>query len=188
MKNIANVALMLNLCVAGIYAQPTPGRPVDMTVSGTAAGSTVNLGTGTPVSEYNFGGKGTLGRFTFRTISASEASTSLSSTCPSPKLYFAVITGAGVFRFEDGSLLKGVVTGGSACIDTVAKTALCIRVYQVTGGSDRFEGASGALTLTQTLVPVLVNASGPHLFATTGEITGTISGVAGEDEGQDKGQ
>ncbi len=40
MKHIANVALMLSLGVAGIYAQAVP---VNMTLSGTAAPSTVNL-------------------------------------------------------------------------------------------------------------------------------------------------
>ena len=40
MKHIATVALMLNLGVAGVYAQQ---RPVKMTFSGTAAPSTINL-------------------------------------------------------------------------------------------------------------------------------------------------
>jgi len=40
MKNIATVALMLNLGAAGVYAQQ---RPVNMTLSGTAAPSTINL-------------------------------------------------------------------------------------------------------------------------------------------------
>ena len=40
MKHIATMALMLNLGVAGVYAQQTP---VKMTFSGTAAASTINL-------------------------------------------------------------------------------------------------------------------------------------------------
>src|SRR2546425_10795469 len=40
MKHIATVALMLNLGVAGVYAQQ---KPVKMTFSGTAAPSTINL-------------------------------------------------------------------------------------------------------------------------------------------------
>ena len=40
MKHIATMALMLNLGVAGVYAQQ---RPVKMTFSGTAGASTINL-------------------------------------------------------------------------------------------------------------------------------------------------
>ena len=40
MKHIATMALMLNLGVAGVYAQQ---RPVKMTFSGTEAASTINL-------------------------------------------------------------------------------------------------------------------------------------------------
>jgi len=55
--------------------------------------------------------------------------------------------------------------------------------YQITGGTGRFKGASGAITLTAILTPVLFNASGGVVLATdTGEIQGTVSGVAiGED-------
>ena len=49
--------------------------------------------------------------------------------------------------------------------------------YQITGGTGRFEGASGALTYTATVMPVLLNASNaPALLTLTGEIEGTISG------------
>ena len=40
MKHIATVALMLNLGVAGVYAQQ---KPVNMTFSGTVEHSTINL-------------------------------------------------------------------------------------------------------------------------------------------------
>ena len=40
MKHIATMALMLNLGVAGVYAQQ---RSVKMVFSGTAAASTINL-------------------------------------------------------------------------------------------------------------------------------------------------
>ena len=64
MKHIATVALMLNLGVAGVYAQQ---RPVKMTFSGTAAASTINLQhPDTSTVEENVAGNGTLGPFTFR--------------------------------------------------------------------------------------------------------------------------
>jgi hypothetical protein len=182
---IASVALMLNLGVASVYAEQKP--VVNMAFSGTAAPSTINLGTGTPTSEYNFGGNGTLGPFTFRTISASTASPQQSSTCPSPKLYFPTIAGGGVFRFQDGSLLKVHLMQGSDCIDLVVLEALCIRTFQVTGGTGRFQGAFGIVTLTETVVPVLADASNhPVFFAITGELTGTVSGMTMEEGPQDE--
>ena len=61
MKPMTVVALMLTLGAAGLYAQDIP---VDMTLSGTAAPSTVHLHTGTATSQYRLAGKGTLGPFT----------------------------------------------------------------------------------------------------------------------------
>jgi hypothetical protein len=183
MKNIATVALMVNLGVAGVYAQQSQ---VNMTFSGTAGRSPIDLQAGTPTSEYNFVGDGTLGAFTFRTLSVSAASPQPSSTCAGPnQLYLSTVTGAGVFRFQDGSLLKGNLTQGSDCIDFAAQQALCIRTFQITGGTGRFKDASGSVTLTETLLPVLADASNnPVFFAVAGELTGTVSGVAMGEESQ----
>jgi hypothetical protein len=178
MKNIAMVALMLNLGVAGVYAQQSS---VNMTLSGTAARSTINLQPDAPTSEYHLDGNGTLGPFTFRTVSTSTASPQQSSTCSGAnQIYFPAVAGAGVFRFQDGGLLKVNLTGGSDCIDLAAQQAQCIRIFQITGGTGRFKDASGnGVTLTMTLVPVLADASSnPVFFAITGEFTGTVSGVA----------
>ena len=72
MTHIATVALLLNLGVAGVYAQQ---QPVNMTFSGTAAPSTINLQQpGTNTGEENFAGNGTLGPFTFRNVSAASTS------------------------------------------------------------------------------------------------------------------
>ena len=59
--------------------------------------------------------------------------------------------------------------------------------FQITGGTGRFKNASGVLTLTETVLPVLADASNnPVFFASTGEFTGTVSGVAAEVERQDE--
>jgi hypothetical protein len=61
--------------------------------------------------------------------------------------------------------------------------------YQTTGGTERLKGASGYLTLTATLVPVLFNASGGVVLATdTGEFKGTVFGVDIDTEGRDDRQ
>jgi len=102
------------------------------------------------------------------------------STCSGPnKLHFAAVAGAAVLRSQDGSLLTVNLTGGGDCIDFAAGQALCTRIFQVTGGTGRFKSASGSVTLTMTVVPVLAYDTGnPVFFAVTGEVNGTVSKVA----------
>jgi hypothetical protein len=189
MKHIATVALMLNLGVAGVYAQQ---RPVKMTFSGTVGASTAKLQPDTNNDEQNVAGNGTLGRFTFREIHADPASPQPSSTCfpgnAPPRLYFPNVAGGGVFRFQDGSLLTVKLSEGSSyCIDLMAVVGHLTTNYQITGGTGRFEGASGTLTLTAILTPVLFNASnGAVLLTSTGEFEGTVSGMAIGEDGQDE--
>jgi len=177
MKHIATVALMLNLGVAGVYAQQ---KPVKMPASGTLEVSTINLQPNTNTDEQNLAGKGTLGPFTFRELHADIASPQPSSTCSGPThLYFPTVAGAGVFRFQDGSLLTVRITEGAVCADLTAGVGHLTVTYQITGGTGRFKGASGTLTLTATLTPVLFNASNaPELLTNTGEFEGTVFGVA----------
>ena len=186
MKHIVTMALMLTLGVASVYAQQDP---VKMVFSGTGAASVVNLQMpNTVTSEENIAGNGTLGPFTLRDIRASAASPEPSSTCSGPnELYFPSLAGAGVFRFDDGSLLKVKLTQGGDCIDFVAPVAHCTFTFQITGGTGRFKHASGVLTLTETDPPVLADAlHNPVFFADTGEFTGTISGVSREADGQEE--
>ena len=113
MKHIATVALMLNLGVAGVYAQDIP---VKMTFSGSTVATTINLQPGTVTDEEHFAGNGTLGRFTFRQLRADvfPFPGQPPSTCSPPsRLYFPVARGGGVFRFQNGSLLKVEITGGA---------------------------------------------------------------------------
>lgn len=171
MKHMTIAALLFAFGVASAFPQ---GTPVKMTLSGTGGPSTINLQTGTGTSEYNLAGKGTLGQFTLRAVSAGTAAPQASSTCSG--LYFPILAGEAVFRFQDGSLMKLNLTGGSDCIDPVAQQALCIRTFQVTGGTGRFQNASGgAVTLTMTVSPVVPNMF--DFFTVTANIAGTISGV-----------
>jgi hypothetical protein len=188
MKHIATVALMLNLGVAGVYAQQSP---VTMTFSGTGGSSTINLQyPGTNNSEDNSAGNGTLGPFTFRNVRAINAVPEPSSTCSgSTKVYFSSVAGAAVFRFRDGSLLKVTLMQAGDCIDFAALEAHCTMIFQIAGGTGRFKNASGNLTLTETVLPVLADATqNPVYFASTGEFTGTVSGVAPAEEGEPERQ
>ena len=185
MKHIATVALMLNLGVAGVYAQQ---NPVKMTFSGTVEPSTINLQPGTNTDEVNLAGSGAHGQFTYRELHGDTASPQPSSTCSGPThLFFLTVAGGGVFRFQDGSLLTVRITGGSLCIDFTAGAAHLIETYQIIGGTGRFKSASGTLTSTATWTPVVFN--GPNsavLLTSTGEFTGTVSGVAIGEDGQDE--
>jgi hypothetical protein len=188
MKYIAAIALMLNLGVASLYAQRYPAK---MVFSGTVAPSTVNLQQpGTTNDEENYAGNGSLGSFTFRNVRAITALPQSSSTCSGPnKIALSSKAGAGVFRFQDGSLLKVNLTQGEDCIDLAAGEAHCTLTFQITGGTGRFKDASGALTLTETVVPVLADAlNNPVFFAATGEFTGTVSGVSKEADRQEEQQ
>lgn len=188
MKHIATLALMLNLGAAGVYAQD---KPVKLTFSGTEAASAINLQIAdTHTSEFNFAGNGSLGSFTFRNVEAEGAFPQQSSSCPANQVYFPTVAGAGVFRFQDGSLLKVKLTEGFDCIDFEAMEAHCTRIFEITGGTRRFKHASGGmLTLTEKAVPVLADAAGnPVFFIATGEFTGTVSGADAEEEHQDQQQ
>lgn len=174
MKHMTVVALMLTLGAAGLYAQDTT---VNMTVSGTAEPSTVNLQTGTGSAEYRLAGNGTLGPFTLLAVSSSATNPQANSSCSG--LYFPVLAGRAVLRLQNGSLLTLELTGGSDCINLAAGVANCVRVFQVLGGTGRLQGASGGtVTLTEAVVPVVPGKLG--FFAVTGNVTGTISGVAGD--------
>jgi hypothetical protein len=189
-KYIVTLALMLQLGVANVYAQQ---NPVKMTFSGTSAPSTVNLlQPDTSNDEDNFAGKGTLGPFSFRQVRAIANSPAPSppSTCSGPNLlYLPDPAGAGVFRFQDGSLLYVQLTQGADCVDLAAQEGHCTLTLQITGGTGRFKNASGTLTFIETAVPVLADASNnPVFFAATGEFTGTVSGVDIDEERQDRRQ
>jgi hypothetical protein len=182
MRHLPTVALMLILGVATAYAQD---EPVKMTFSGTSDTSATNLQQpNTSNDGDNFAGEGTLGSFTVRNVRAIANSPSSSSTCSGAnQLYLLELAGAGVFRFQDGSLLEVNLTQGSDCIDLVTGLAHCTLTFQITGGTGRFKHAAGVLTMTETVSTVLADALGnPVFFAATGEFTGSVSGVATAEE------
>jgi hypothetical protein len=165
MKHIATMTLMLTLGVVSTYAQN-----VNMSLSGTAAPSTINLGVGMGTSEYHLDGNSV----SLRLVSASGPSAQPPAGCTTG-VFGTVLAGEGVFRFADGSLLKANVTGGTDCVNPSAGEALCIRNLQITGGTGRFKNASGNVTVTMNLETVVKGNF--HMFTDTAELTGTLSGV-----------
>jgi hypothetical protein len=184
MKHIATLALMLQLGVASVHAQQ---NPVKMTYSGSNVATTINLQDGTVTDEELLAGNGALGPFTYRELHADTAAPP-SSACSSP-YYFPIVTGAGVFRFQEGSLMTVNVTKGAICVDPTTFLGQLTETYQITGGTGRFNGATGTLTLTGTLNVVLSDALGnPKLLTNTGKFEGTVFGVALGEEGQNQQQ
>ena len=176
--------LMAAMSLTMALTLPTGAQEVKMAYSGTSTGaSAVNLQQpGTLTVEENFEGNGALGAFTFRLISA-ETNTPQEppSTCAGPNnIFFTRVSGAGIFRLQDGSLLMVSVTQGADCIDLSKPPGQghCTLTLQITGGTDRLKNAFGKLTLTELNVPILADAlNNPVFFASTGYFTGTVSGV-----------
>ena len=190
-RTVVLVALMLNLGVAGVYAQQQ--NSVKMTFSGTMSATSINLQAGTVTDDVNLAGDGSLGPFTFRELHADNLTPQQPPVSCSTPLFFHVETGAGVLRFQDGSLLVVKVVklpeGPEAgiCIDLAAGKARLTETYEITGGTKRLKRASGTLTLTATVIPVLFNASGgAQLLTSTGMFEGTVSGVGRRKEGRDE--
>ena len=188
MRRSTRIALALCLAVLGgitetripsvavVYAQ---SRPVKLAFSGTAVPTLLNVQAGTITDEDQLEGTGTGGSFTFRQLRTDGPAAQPPSGCTSPR-YFLVVTGAGVFRFRDGSLLIVRIEEGSGCIDLAAGNTQLTVLYEITAGTGRFNGASGDLTMKATFTPVFRNPStnAPLLLTLTGEFEGTILGAA----------
>jgi hypothetical protein len=172
--HIATVALILSFGVRYTYGQE---RPVRMNFSGSILASTINVAPATSPTEVAFVGNGSLGPFTYSELAASSSTPAPSSTCTGPNhLFFPFVSGAGVFRFRDGSLLTVKVSRGATCVDLSIPEGIATITYQITGGTGRFQSASGTLAVSTTAKPLLFNTSGePVIFSAAGEFTGTVA-------------
>jgi hypothetical protein len=151
---------------------------IKMTFSGSMVPTAIDVQPDTITDEELVAGNGTLGRFTFRKLRTDETTPQSFGSCGDgfgPSL--RVTAGGGVFRFEDGSLLTVMVTDGDLCIDFDHVVGHLTEAYQITGGTGRFEGASGTLQSTADVKPVLFSVSNPNaavLLTLTGELKGTV--------------
>jgi hypothetical protein len=186
MKPITTMAAILCLCGASVYAQQ---RQIKMTFSGSMVATALELQPSTVTDEELLAGDGSLGPFTLRKLRTDAFVPRSPSNCAvAEHLDIPVVGGAGVFRFQDGSLLTVAITTGDLCIDFSAALGHLTETYQITGGTGRFKnaaancslvGANCTLRLTATLSPVLGDSSGSVKFLTsTGGFEGTIPGHA----------
>ena len=176
MRRNTRIALALCLAVLGTAIE-AQSKLVKMKFSGTAVATTLSLLPGTVTDEDHLEGNGTQGSFTFRQLRTDGPAVQPPIGCTSSR-FFLVVAGAGVFRFQDGSLLIVRIAEGSGCIDLTAGNTQLTVLYEITGGTKRFSGASGDLTLKATFTPVFRNPStnAPVLLTLTGEFEGTILG------------
>jgi hypothetical protein len=203
MRYLTTIALMLNLGVASLYAQQfgeehSTGRGVKMRFSGSIISSTLPLVPGTLNHEEHLAGNSTLGPFTYRGLWADDPATRTLGPCGSgfgPN--FQLVTGGGVFRFQDGSLLTVSLKGGVLCIDLsdpARPVGGLTETFQITGGTGRFNGIAAScgmtagdctLQLTATRGVVLRDSAGAVKFMTSvGEIEGTVPRFDKGDEPQ----
>ena len=150
--------------------------PVQMSLSGSAEVTQIILQTlASGATDVTLAGNGSLGTFTYHELNTSSAAPS--GTCGGPNFpKFTVMAGAGVFRFQDGALLTTNITNGSICVDLNIREATVSVAYQITGGTGRFENASGTLAFTAKSDPLLFDTSGKPVFFVVhdGQATGTI--------------
>jgi hypothetical protein len=175
MKQLSILALILAFGGASIYAEQAQVR---MTFSGTTEHGPVVVQPGLGTDDQTIAGNSSLGDFTYHELLVQIIPPS--GTCAG-LVNFQITTGGGVFKFADGSLLITKLTEGSICVipgsipgsiqGTVTETC------QITGGTGRFNNASGTLKFTATWNPVLFDSSmTPVLFAVSGgQVTGTIT-------------
>ena len=187
MKQIAIIALVLNLGITAIQAQE---RTAKMPFSGSIQVTTLNAQPNSNTDEESLEGHGTFGHYTYRELHTDPATPQPSPACSgATQIYFPTVAGGGVFRFQDGSLLTVKVTGGGLCIDLAAGVAHLALTYQITGGTGRFQGASGTLTRAATWTPVLFDSNNGVMMGTdTGQFEGKISGPGIKAQGQDDPQ
>jgi hypothetical protein len=149
---------------------------VGMAFSGSMVPTAIDVQADTVTDEELLAGNGTLGPFTLRKLRTDATTPQFFGSCGSgfgPSI--RVVAGGGVFRFEDGSLLTVTLTEGVLCVDLDDLVGHLTETYQITGGTGRLKGASGALELTGRLKPVLFSASNAAVLLTnTGELKGTV--------------
>jgi hypothetical protein len=178
MKHQWILGLVLISWGAALHAQQYPVR-MTFTGSATYHSPQISLGPNTSqISDLSQAGDGSLGPFTLREASATNAMPS-GAGCSGPNsAAFTFAAGAGVYRFNDGSLLTYKIKEGTSCIDFTAAAADTTITQQITGGTGRFKNATGTLTLiTLGSYPIIFDVSGQQpvmVVFPNGTVTGTI--------------
>lgn len=182
MKHATTLVLVL-MCSAGVQARE---YQINMTYSGAITYQAVSAppitlvpGGNSALSDLTAAGNGSLGPFTLREVAATAAKpTSFGCAAPDNSAASGFVKAAGVFRFHDGSLLTYELKEGTGCLDFTKGFGSSTFTETITGGTGRFQNASGTLTIKVPIAyPVLfdVTMMQPVLLAVpSGQVTGTL--------------
>src|SRR5262249_28903558 len=147
--SISIFALVLSLSATSIRAAGTNERMVSMSFSGSLTTlSPISLvpGGNADPNELTGAGDGSLGPFTVHDVRATTVSpTATGCAAPDTSFTLAFVAVAGVFRFKDGSILTTRLINGNECVNLTKRSATVVLNLQITGGSQKFENASGML-------------------------------------------
>jgi hypothetical protein len=187
---------LLTIILAGGCSLFGEQRPLKLTYSGTMVATTIDIAPGTVTDEEQLAGTGTLGKFTFRKLRVDALVPTFGGCGKGVGPIFAVTGGAGVFRFEDGSLLNVTVTQGVLCVDVSNPQNLVgylNETYPVVSGTGRFQNVAASCATTPsdctfksngTLSAILFDSTGQaaKLLTNIGTFEGVIPAGAGAKE------
>ena len=178
MKHIATMALMVSLGVAGVYAQEIH---VKMTFSGNGSASAIDLKQPDP-TPWKRMSPGTV-RSARSRFELSGLPQLLRNRPPLARATFFPAWPAVRHSLSGWDSIEGQSEGRRRLHRFRANEGHCTLIFEINGGTGRFQNASGLLTYVENAEPVLFDAPGMSVALGTevGEITGTISGV-GQDQ------
>jgi hypothetical protein len=179
------IGLMLSCVIALGSSKAEAGK---LTLKGSASGTYVNTqtdtdGNGEKASLISLGAKGTLGSSTIQGVN--EYVQSGSATCPNGNagVEFTLLRSLNpaapanfVQRFEStGDLLFSEQTSGTLCFDPATSISFFSGTTTITGGTGRFEGATGTGEVSGTAKDLFEDAAGNFFGEQSGTYTVTLT-------------
>jgi len=176
---VVGTILALAITVGEVRAQSNDGKimPIKQMISGTIARH--SDGTANPGYLGICAGTGTLGEYTCNTLQVlipPPSNWTPPAACPQAVFPF-FFNGGHIQRFNNGDLLywKQDQTSPDNYLCWVSPTRAIVNLqYRFEGGTGRFEGAKGKVTLQGPLDVVSSDSAGTLLMAATATVTGTL--------------
>lgn len=166
MKFLLVIAMCTGLFASGI-AQ-SRGVKINQQVSGVGSATMIDTnGDGIFATALTFEHRGAPGRSTSTAMVEQTAPTP--GDCPDGLLTSHSVQGSYVQTFSDLSMLYSVETAGRTCFDPETFEITCEAEGLITGGTGRFEGATGSWTVACEIFIV-----GETVNAFTGKLKGEI--------------
>ena len=181
------ISLLLGITVVFSLAIGTAEAQSTINVKETISGSVVPLyadlnGDGIQADLGLCAGKGNLGYYTCKTVTDFDRSGAQLNTANCPGAFVVEIPlargGSHVQMFKQGDLLFWVqddTVSNYACLDLATNSWTMITHYSYTGGTGRFDGATGPTTMELAGQALSFDHAGNSVqHGTSGTVTGTI--------------